>query len=351
MDASSTMLAAVTVGHGGPERIELRSDWPRPTPGPGSARVRVAAAALNNTDIWSREGAYGTAQDPDAVVGWRGIPLDFPRIQGIDLAGVVDEVGPDVDRAWMGRRVIVDPAAAYEGGFPSRIVGSEVDGGFAQYHVCSAGQLHDVSASPLTDSQLACLPTAYGTASGMLSRAGCAPGERVLVTGASGGVGMAAVQLLVGRGCEVVARTSDAHRDVVGSLGVAEVSVRGVDELASTAEVDVAVDVVGGADFGALLDRVRDGGRLVTAGAIAGPVVSVDLRRLYLRQRTVIGSTMHTPADFEELTRVASDGGVAPLVAATFPLTSIHEAQERFVAGDFVGKLVLEPGSAGQVIR
>ena len=271
------------------------------------------------------------------------MPLDFPRIQGIDLAGVVDAVGADVDRAWIGRRVLVDPAAEYDGAFPVRIVGSEVDGGFAQFHVCSVAQLHDVSASALTDAQLACLPTAYGTALGMLNRAACAPGERVLVTGASGGVGMAAVQLLVGRGCEVVARTSEAHREVVGSLGVAEVSVRGVDELSLTAEVDAAVDVVGGPDFGALLDRVRDGGRLVTAGAIAGPVVPLDLRRLYLRQRTMIGSTMHTPADLEELTRVANGGGVAPLVAATFALTAIHEAQERFVAGDFVGKLVLEP--------
>lgn len=337
------MLAAVTFGHGGPERIELCAEWPRPTPRPGAALVRVTAAALNNTDIWSREGAYGTADDPAAVVGWRGVPLEFPRIQGIDLAGVVAEVGADVDRAWIGRRVLVDPAAEYRGAFPTRIVGSEVDGGFAQYHACSVAQLHDVTDSPLSDAELACLPTAYGTALGMVNRAACAPGERVLVTGASGGVGMAAVQLLVGRGCEVVARTSAPHRDVVGSFDVAEVSVRGVDELSRTAEVDVAVDVVGGADFGALLDRVRDGGRLVTAGAIAGPVVSVDLRRLYLRQRTMIGSTMHTPADFDELTRVANDGGVAPLVADTFALAEIHEAQARFVGGDFVGKLVLEP--------
>lgn len=343
MEPQTTMTAAVTFGHGGPDRIEVRTDWPRPTPGPGEALVRVTAAALNNTDIWSREGAYGTADDPDAVVGWKGVPLDFPRIQGIDVAGVVDAVGSEADERWLGTRVIVDPAARYVDDLPVDIVGSEVDGGFAEYHVCSVAQLHDVGASPLTDAELACLPTAYGTALGMLTRAGCEPGERVLVTGASGGVGMAAVQLLLDRGCEVIARTSAAHSGLLARLGVAEVSVRGVDELAAVRPVDVAVDVVGGADFGVLVDRLRDRGRLVTAGAIGGPVVTLDLRRLYLQQRTLIGSTMHTPRIFGRLAEIAVAGGVEPLVAQTYPLEAIAVAQERFVVGDFVGKLVLRP--------
>jgi len=343
MDLPTTMTAAVTFGHGGPERIEVRTDWPRPTPGPGQALVRVTAAALNNTDIWSREGAYGTAADPDAIVGWKGVPLDFPRIQGIDIAGEVCASGAGVDAAWLGARVIVDPAARYERDLPVDIVGSEVDGGFAEYHVCSVEQLHDVTASPLTDEQLACLPTAYGTALGMLTRAHVEPGERVLVTGASGGVGLAAVQLLLDRGCEVVARTSAPHRELIASLGVAEVSVRGVDAAASPRRVDAVVDVVGGDEFGALVDRLRDGGRLVTAGAIGGPVVSLDLRRLYLQQRTLIGSTMHTSAVFSRLAEIANAGGIEPLVAETYPLEEIAVAQERFGRGDFVGKLVLAP--------
>ena len=337
------MTAAVTVGHGGPDRIELRADWPCPRPDPGDVVVRVTAAALNNTDIWSREGAYGTAADPDAVVGWKGRALDFPLIQGIDVAGTVRAVGADVDSAWVGRRVIVDPIAAYEGEFPAQIIGSELDGGFAQYHRCTVEQLRDVSTSPLTDAQLSCLPTAYGTASGMLRRARCSHGERVLVTGASGGVGMAAVQLLVNRGCEVVARTSAAQRELVIALGVSEVSIRGVDDVSQLRQVDAVVDVVGGDEFGLLIDRLRNGGRLVTAGAIAGPVVPFDIRRLYLGQRTLIGSTMHTPTDFDELAEVAVAGGVEPLVAGRYPLTDIGDAQARFIAKDFVGKLVLEP--------
>ena len=239
--------------------------------------------------------------------------------------------------------VIVDPAATYDDDHPDDIVGSEVDGGFAEFHLCSVRQLHDVSTSPLTDAQLACLPTAYGTTLGMLNRAACSAGERVLVTGSSGGVGMAAVQLLLDRNCEVVARTSPAHRDLIADLGVAEVSVRGVDDVSQLRHVDAVVDVVGGDEFGAIIDRLRDGGRAVTAGAIAGPVVAFDIRRLYLHHRTLIGSTMHTPADFVELAAIGRSGGVDPLVAHTYLLSEIAEAQTRFLAKDFTGKLVLLP--------
>ena len=337
------MHAAVTFGHGGPDQLEVRTDWPTPEPGAGEVLVRVTAAGVNNTDIWTREGRYGSANNPDAVAAWKGVPLDFPRIQGLDIAGEVVSVGTEVEDAWIGRRVLIDPIAVYDGDYADRIAGSEVDGGFAEYHRCAVGQLNDVSTSPLTDAQLACLPTAYGTALGMINRAACLQGERVLVTGSSGGVGMAAIQLLLARGCQVVARTSPSKVDMVRSSGVAEVSVRGVDDLNALSEVDAVVDVVGGEEFGSLIDRLRDGGRLVTAGAIAGPVVPFDIRRLYLRQRSLIGSTMHARADFAELASIAVAGSVAPIVAATFPLADIALAQQRFVAKDFVGKLVIEP--------
>ncbi|MEZ5374763.1 MAG: zinc-binding dehydrogenase [Microthrixaceae bacterium] len=339
-----SMNAAVTVGHGGPEMIELR-EVPVPALGPGDALVRVGAAALNNTDIWTREGRYGSAEDPDAVAGWQGVPLGFPRIQGMDIAGEVVEVGDDVSNAWVGRRVIVDPTVTYADGFPAVLVGSEVDGGFAGFHRCSEAQLSDVTDSPLSDAQLSCLPIAYGTALGMINRAGCSPGERVLVTGASGGVGLAAVQLLLARSCRVVARTSEPHRATFEALGV-EVSVRGVDDVADLDVVDAVVDVVGGDTFALLVDRLEVGGRLVVAGAIAGPQVSIDLRQLYLKQRTLIGSTMHTRDDFAQLARIATEGSLDPVVAQTYPLADLAAAQERFLAGDFVGKLVIEPNRA-----
>lgn len=337
------MTAAVTMRHGGPEVIEIRTDWPTPQPAADQVRVKVTAAALNNTDIWSREGAYGSAADPDAIAGWKGAPLEFPLIQGIDVAGVVESVGDRVDPSWVGRRVLVDPTVTYAGDFPVDLIGSEVDGGFAQFHVCSIHQAHDVSDSPLTDAQLACLPTAYGTALGMISRAECSAGERVVVTGSSGGVGSAAIELLADRGCHVIARTSRSKAAAVESLGASEISVRDVDPIFTMGEVDAVIDVVGGDEFGELLDRLRDGGRLATAGAIAGPVVSFDIRRLYLRQRRLIGSTMFTRDHFAELARIAVAGGVRPHVAEVFPLDQLPEAQRRFGAKDFFGKLVVGP--------
>lgn len=343
MRAESVMAASVTTAHGGLEVIEYHTDWPRPVPGPDQVLVRVTAAAVNNTDLWSRLGAYGTAADPDGVAGWRGVPLDFPLIQGGDIAGVAVEVGEGAPSAWIGRRVIVDPIATYEDGFPAEIVGSEVDGGFAGYHVSAAGRIHDVSDSPLTDEQLACLPIAYGTAMGMVERGACRAGERVLVTGASGGVGLAAVQILVGRGCRVVALTSAGKEDLVARYEPEVIVVR--DDLGTTEvpEVDAILDVVGGGDFAWTLDRLRTGGRLVIAGAIAGPVVDIDLRRLYLRNRRLIGSTMHTTDHFAALAELARDGVIEPLVADVFPLAEVPAAQERFTRKDFVGKLVVTP--------
>jgi NADPH:quinone reductase-like Zn-dependent oxidoreductase len=337
------MTAAVTTAHGGPGVIVIHHDWPRPDPGPGEALVRVAAAAVNNTDLWSREGTYGTPQDPDAVAGWRGVPLDFPLIQGGDVTGTVAAVGRGVEGGLVGRRVLVDPAAEYQDGRPAAVVGSEVDGGFAQYHVSPAARLHDVTASPLSDEQLACLPIAYATALGMVERAECAAGERVLVTGASGGVGNAAVQILAARGCHVVAQTSPDKAAGVAESGATEVILRGRDHLTDLAEVDAVLDVVGGDQFPQIFDRLRDYGRLVTVGAIAGPVVSLDLRRLYLRHRALLGSTMHTPEIFAGVVELAISGSIRPRVAEVYPLTEIHDAQARFEQKDFVGKLVVVP--------
>lgn len=338
------MTAAVTTAHGGPEVVEVRDDWPRPNPGPGQVLVRVTAAGVNNTDIWTREGAYGSSGDRNAVAGWRGVPIDFPRIQGGDVAGVVADVGDGVDQDLVGRRVLVDPAAEYDDhGYPSAIVGSEIDGGFADFHVSSVDRIHDVSSSPLTDPQLACLPIAYATAMGMIEAADCEAGERVLVTGASGGVGLATIQILAARGCHVVAYTSADKEEAVMAAGAAEVFLRDRDRLSEVSEVDVVLDVVGGPDFAAVVDRLRTGGRLAMAGAIAGPLVELDLRRVYLRHRRLIGSTMHTRRAFAGVVEMARRGTVSPRVAQTYPLNGIRDAHERFTRKDFVGKLVVVP--------
>ncbi len=351
--ADHRMLAAVLTGHGGPDMLVVRDDVAVPRPGRGEVLVEIAAAAVNNTDIWTREGAYGTAEDPGAVVGWQGVPLDFPRIQGGDAVGIVVATGAEVDGRLTDRRVLIDPACyADDGEEPTlmAVLGSEHDGGFAEYVVVAAEQAHDVTDSPLSDVQLACLPIAYGTATGMLERAALRSEETVLITGASGGVGLALVQLARARGARVIGLTSEANEAAVRAAGATQTISRDDPALAEQVldaaggPLDVVADVVGGWVFQRLFPLLATGGRWVTCGAVAGPVVELDLRTLYLHRRRLIGSTMHTPAQFRRLVDDARHGLLDPQVARTYPLTEIHAAQADFASGEHVGKLVLVPG-------
>lgn len=346
------MRAAVLTRFGGPDAVELR-DVADPRPGPGQVLVRVAAAATNNTDLWTREGAYGLPGDPDARAGWLG-PVDFPRIQGADVCGRVEAAGDGVEDTLVGRRVLVDPATFEDAGDRSgreprlvAVLGSEYDGGFAELVVVDADHVHDVSGSRLSDAELACLPIAYGTAMGMLERGSLGAGETVLVTGASGGVGLAAVQLAAARGCRVVAQTSAGKEQLVRDAGADAVVDRSGEGLADLVPdgLDAVIDVVAGPRVDALLPLVRDGGRWVVAGAVADPVVRLDLRRLYLGNRRLIGSTMHTAAHFAALAEEARAGSLAPRVAATYALEQIHEAHAELASRSHVGKIVVLPAT------
>ena len=346
------MTAAVLTGHGGDEKLVVRHDVPVPRPGAGDVLVEMAAASINNTDIWTREGAYGTESDPAAIAGWRGIPLSFPRIQGADGCGRLVDTGPGVSTDRIGQRVLVDPAG-YDGpgehASPVTLLGSERDGAFAEYVVVPQDRAHEVITSPLTDQELACLPVAYGTALGMLERARLAPQERLLVTGASGGVGMALVQLGRAYGAEVTAITNESQRDTVARFGAHTVLIRpseGIVVPAGSPAFDVIADVVGGELFLELVSTLREGGRVVIAGAVSGPVVSLDLRRFYLHQRRLIGSSMHTPAHFERLAALAREGAVRPHIGARYALEDIHDAQAHFRRKGFAGKIVLLPPRA-----
>lgn len=349
MVASETMRAVRIARHGGPEVLEL-AEVPVPTPQAGEVLVRVTAVAVNNTDLWTRDGAYGRPGDPPALSGWRG-PIDFPRIQGADVTGRVVGVGADVDGSLVGRRVVVDPAIYDADGpdaNPVGLMGSERDGGYAEYVTAPAERVHDVSASALTDDQLASLPTAYGTALGMIERARLRAGETVLVSGASGGVGLALVQIARARGARVVAISSGSKIEPVREAGAHEVVDRTRDVVAQVRAaapegIDVALDVVAGQLVEDGVPLLREGGRWVIAGALGGYDVAFDVRRLYLHNAQVIGSAMHTPRHFELLVRMARAAEVRPVIAATFPLEEAARAQEELARRSHVGKIVLHP--------
>lgn len=337
------MRAVLLTSHGGLDRLEYREDVPVPEPQPGEVRVRVGATGINNTDIWTREGAYGPSG------GWRPGGIRFPRIQGADVVGRVDAVGEGVSRSRVGQRVILDPAI-YTGGEADLVttdyLGSERDGGFAEAVTVPAANAHPID-SPHTDAELATFPTAYATAWRMLERAGVRAGETVVVTGAGGGVGSALVQLAVLREARVVAVTSRKKAARLLQLGASAAVERDAPDLADALceaggqPPQVVADVVGGPSFPALLTALAPLGRYVVAGAIAGPVVEADLRHIYLEQLQLLGSSMATHEQFASLVALIGSGRLVPLLADTYPLRDLRRAQEDFLAKDFFGKLVV----------
>lgn len=349
-----TMKAVVTRGHGGYEKLEFRS-VPLPEPGPGEVLLKVLAAGVNNTEINTRLGWYSssvrkgtgdTGEDEDRADGGWNATTPFPLIQGTDCCGRIVAAGSDGDAARIGERVIVR-ACMREHGFDSMRtlwLGSDFDGAFAQYLKVPEHEAFAVDCD-WSDAELGSIPCAYGTAENMIERAGVGSGMRVLVPGASGGVGSAVVQLAKRRGAEVIGITSAEKRETVRDIGVDRVLTRADDPVAALDEesVDVVVDNVAGAGFGTMLKVLRRGGRYVTSGAIAGPVVELDMRDLYLKDVSLIGCTAWDEPVFPNLISYIEAGEIRPLVAKTFSLDGIAEAQEAFSAKDHAGKIVLLP--------
>ncbi len=346
------MSGVYLTGHGGPETLQWREDIQVPRPGPGQALVRVLAAGVNNTDINTRIGWYApevtgpTDSVDDTGIeagGWSGA-LQFPRIQGGDLCGIVVALGDGVASPKIGTRVTVSTMIARptaENPVALIVTGSEFDGAFAQYCLLQAGDLFDVSASPLSDIEIGAMPCAFGTAMNLLTRAGVGKEQQVLITGASGGVGLAAVQLAVLRGAEVTGVTSAAKAEAVRAAGAAQVLDR--DSALPKDAFDAVIDVVGGPRWEDVIRAIRPGGQYAVSGAIAGPMVTADLREIYLRDITLHGCTFLPRAVFSQLVDLINAGRVRPLVSKTYPLDRIGQAQDDFQSKRYPGKLVLIP--------
>lgn len=363
-----TMTAALTKGHGGLDMIEVRDDVPVPTPAPGEVLIRVAACGANNTDIntrtawYSRSVADGTSADggkdgfdtiDDGEGSWGRAGIQWPLIQGADVCGRVIAVGEGAPADMIGKRVMVDtwlrdpddPDNMDKAGY----YGSEHNGGYAQYATAPATNTYPVE-SDLSDVEIATFATSYITAENMLERGRVGDGDVVLIPGASGGVGSALIQLCLRRGAIPVAMSSAAKKDQVMAFGPKAVLDREPENLAAALKdaigrdtVDVVADVVGGSMFNQFLEVLVRGGRYTCAGAIAGPMVDLDLRTFYLKDLTFTGATIVPRGLFKQLVGYIERGEIRPIIGATYELKDIHAAQEAFLAKEHVGNIVIIP--------
>lgn len=360
-----TMKAVVTTGNGGYDKLHYR-DVPIPEPGAGEVLLQVLAAGVNNTEINTRLGWYsstvttGTADQAAAAEqaatakadgGWDAA-TPFPFIQGTDCCGRVVAVGRGGDERIIGTRVLVRPCMRPLGfqSMENVWMASDFDGAFAQFVKVPAAEIFPVQCA-WSDAELGSMPCAYGTAENMLHRARLIRGEHVLVAGASGGVGSALVQLAKRRGALVTAIAARAKMEQVRSIGADRVIDRAADIAASLGEksMDLVVDNVAGAAFPGLLRVLRRGGRYVSSGAIGGPLVELDMRTFYLRDLTLIGCTAWDEPVFPNLMGYIERGEIRPLVAKTFPLERIADAQREFLEKKHVGNFVLIPPAVERV--
>lgn len=356
------MRGVQLIGHGGMDKLVYSDSLPKPVAGPGEALIRVKACGLNNTDVNTRTAWYskGTqeATTGEALDGvdeddatWGGASIQFPRIQGADVCGVVEAVGEGGNPSLVGQRVLIDtwlrdwsdPLNLQKTGY----FGSEMDGGFADYTKAPLRNVYPIQ-SDLSHAELASFATSYITAENMLNRAMVDRGDVVLIPGASGGVGSALIQLSNRRGATTVAMASESKHPGLAAANPSVLLPRSVPDLAAALEaaigqpnVSVLADVVGGADWSQWLEVIERGGRLTCAGAIAGPIVEFDLRSFYLRDLTFTGATVVPPGIFGDLVGYIERGEIQPMVAATYPLTELHAAQQAFIDKQHVGNIVV----------
>ncbi len=351
-DIPETMIAVQLLAHGGMDTLFYNEAVPIPVLGPNDVLIKVLAAGVNNTDINTRIGWYAsdlkisTAEslkgEPSTQAGdWAGTGLHFPRIQGADVCGTIVRVGAGGLPTRVGQRVIVQSClrSQRQGDFTPWL-GSERDGAFAQFVAAPSADTYVIN-STLSDAQLATLPCAYATAENLISRARVKKGDNVLITGASGNVGIAAIQLAKRRGATVCVIAADAKFEALKSLGADECLSR--HEPIGASRFDVVIDVVGGPQWPQLLDGLKPRGRYAVSGAIAGPIVELDLRKLYLKDLTLFGCTSQDDDVFTNLVSYVERGEIKPIVAKQYPLSHIAQAQEAFLSKAHLGKIILVP--------
>ena len=340
------MKAVVFQQHGGPEVLKY-TDAPEPSIRPGDVLVRVRACALNHLDLWVRDGLPGVL-----------IPL--PHIPGSDVAGEVAKIGSDVTTVRVGQKVVLAPGvtcgkcAACLAGLDNRCrqftnLGYLIDGGCAEFV-----RVPEVNCLPypenLSFEEAAAVPLVFQTAWHMLvSRAELQPGEDVLILGAGSGVGSAAIQVAKFLGARVIATAgTDAKLEKARQLGAdhtinhrSQKIREEVRRITNKRGVDVVFEHVGTATWDDSLSSLAPSGRLVTCGATTGFDAKIDLRFLFSRQLSLLGSYMGTKSELYTVLKLVASGRLRPTVDCVFPLAEAVAAHTYLESSRQFGKVVL----------
>lgn len=343
------MKAVTVTGHGGLNQLKY-IDMQTPQPKQGEVLIEIKSCALNNTEIWMREGAYGAENES----GWKAEGVKFPRVPGSDISGRIVAVGGGVAESEIGRDVVLFPFTASgeiadeQSAEDLSFIGSEYDGGYAEY-VCWPLELcYDMPLASYPDS--AVFSVSGLTAWHMVEQLDLQEGQTILVTGASGGVGSLNVQIakrVFGAG--VVALVGDLMlTDQLQELGAdLVVSYREPDwdqqVMQEVGPVDAILDVVGDAVFKQGLDLLKRGGTYCISGSSGGQVTSLDFRTLYLKHIRLQGSVLGNRHDYEKLLEAVRAQTIQPVIDRTFPLAEAREAQAYFKQAGKFGKVVLLP--------
>jgi len=356
-----TMKAVVTTGNGGYDKLDYR-DVPIPTLGPGEVLVQVLSAGVNNTEINTRLGWYsakvtegtGSLKENEGALsdaaenadgGWNK-ETPFPFIQGTDCCGRVVATGADANASLVGKRILIRSCIRAENwdSLENIWMASDFDGAFSQFVKIAAAEVFPIDCD-WSDAELGTIPCAYGTAENMVHRTSVNENSHVLVAGASGGVGSAVVQLCKRRGAKVTAIAGKDKLEQVKAIGADAVIERNESVLQVLGEksVDVVIDNVAGEGFSEMTEVLKRGGRYASSGAIAGPLVNLDMRTFYLKDLTLIGCTAWDERVFPNLVSYIERGEIKPLLAKAFPLSDIEQAQREFTEKNHVGKFVLIP--------
>jgi len=324
-------------------------DVPEPEPGPGQIKVRVRATALNYLDIWVRR-------------GWPGLKLEMPHWCGADVAGEIVELGEGVTDWQVGQRVVADPGVNFfEDEYTGRgedcvstgyhILGEHQRGGAAEYIVLPAGSLEampDDVDFPDAAAPLLVTLTAWRM---LIHRAALRAGESVLVVGSGGGVNSMSIQIAKLAGAFVYAVASNEKKAQLAKALGADVVLdrsqvewgREIYKLTDKRGVDVIVDNVGKATLTASMQALARGGRIVIVGNTSGPQTEIDIRFIFGKQISLIGSTMGTHQDFKDVIAMLWTGNLKPVIDQVMPLSEGRKAYEIMQQGGQLGKIVLTP--------